>query len=106
MQGPKGYAIVVGGEPNAKSNGKCKIKNRRINSSGGLWIFTRESTRNQKLIEEVKNKAEENFGLNTSFLNRVDHTNCNYGTDDGNAAVAIQRSSRSALKFLESNHNP
>ena len=86
----EGYAIVVGGEPNVKSNGKCKTKNRWINSSGGLWIFTRESARNEDLILKVRNEAEKTFGLDTSILNRVDHTNCNYGTDND-----TQRSSSS-----------
>ena len=91
----QGYSIVVGGEPNVKSNGKCKTKNRWINSSGGLWIFTRESTRNEDLIKEVRNEAETKFGLDTSVLNRVDHTNCNYGTDGDAAADAAQSISSS-----------
>jgi len=74
-----GYALVIGGSPQVKNEdtGKCRTNNRWITSSGGLWIFTRDSERDDALIDKVKGIASD-LGLDTSVLNTVDHSNCQY----------------------------
>ena len=74
-----GYALVIGGPPQVKNKdtGKCRTNNRWITSSGGLWIFTRDSERDDALIDKVKGIASD-LGLDTSVLNTVDHSNCQY----------------------------
>ena len=75
----EGYALVIGGPPQVKNKdtGKCRTNNRWITSSGGLWIFTRDSERDDALIDKVKGIASD-LGLDTSVLNEVDHSNCQY----------------------------
>ena len=75
----EGYALVIGGPPQVKNKdtGKCRTNNRWITSSGGLWIFTRDSERDDALIEKVKSIASD-LELDTSVLNEVDHSNCQY----------------------------
>ena len=75
--GKEGYALIVGGQPNVRTENGCKTKNRWITSSGGLWIFTRNSVRNDELVAMVKSKAANEFGLDVTVLNRVDHTDPN-----------------------------
>lgn len=77
----EGYALIVGGPPNVRTENGCKTKNRFLTSSGGLWIFTRNPKRNEDLVAFVKNKAEQEFGLDVTILNYVDHTDkelCGY----------------------------
>ena len=92
----EGYALVIGGSPQVrnKETGKCRTNNRWITSSGGLWIFTRESVRNDALIEKVKGIAAD-LGLDTSVLNTVDHDNCQYDEADAEdiTEIAFQRNS-------------
>jgi len=75
----EGYALVIGGSPQVKNRdtGKCRTNNRWITSSGGLWIFARDSERDDALIDKVKDIASA-LGLDTSVLNEVDHSNCQY----------------------------
>lgn len=79
----EGYALVIGGSPQVKNKetGKCRTNNRWITSSGGLWIFTRDSERDDALIDKVKGIASD-LGLDTSVLNTVDHSNCQYMYDE------------------------
>ena len=84
-----GYALIIGGVPDYKSdNGRCRTNNKWINSSGGLWIFTREVNPDSALIDMVRQKAE-NMGLDTTVLNVVDHSNCDYEFDDEPEQVAV-----------------
>lgn len=81
QNGQEGYALIVGGQPNVRTENGCKTNNRWITSSGGLWIFTRSPVRNEELVTMVKNKAQNEFGLDVTILNPVDHTNqqlCGY----------------------------
>lgn len=73
----EGYALIVGGQPSVRTENGCVTKNRWITSSGGLWIFTRSRVRNEELVAMVKTKAQEEFGLDVSVLNVVDHTDTN-----------------------------
>jgi apolipoprotein D and lipocalin family protein len=76
-----GYALIVGGQPNVRTDNGCKTRNRWITSSGGLWIFTRSFVRNEELITMIRNKAANEFGLDVTILNPVDHSNatlCGY----------------------------
>ncbi|CAD7966138.1 unnamed protein product [Amoebophrya sp. A25] len=75
-----GYALVSGGPPKDKSNGKCKTKNAVFNS--GLWIFTRCPNADQEVIDQARNKAEE-LGFDLSVLKPVlHHKECRYGLNE------------------------
>lgn len=77
----EGYALIIGGQPNVRTENGCRTKNRFITSSGGLWIFTRGQVRNEALLSMVRTKAEQEFGLDVTVLNTVDHTDkelCGY----------------------------
>ena len=79
--GLEGYALIIGGQPNVKTENGCRTKNRWITSSGGLWIFTRSPVRNEELVTMVKTKAAQEFGLDITVLNAVDHSDselCGY----------------------------
>ena len=81
QDGQEGYALIVGGQPNVRTDNGCKTQNRWITSSGGLWIFSRSPVRNEALVTMVKNKAQNDFGLDVTILNPVDHSNtelCGY----------------------------
>lgn len=80
-QEEEGYALIIGGQPNVRTENGCKTKNRWITSSGGLWIFSRSHVRNETLVSIVKDKAENEFGLDVTILNPVDHSDvvlCGY----------------------------
>eukprot|EP00578_Thalassiosira_sp_NH16_P004098 CAMPEP_0181137158 /NCGR_PEP_ID=MMETSP1071-20121207/33563_1 /TAXON_ID=35127 /ORGANISM="Thalassiosira sp., Strain NH16" /LENGTH=209 /DNA_ID=CAMNT_0023223907 /DNA_START=544 /DNA_END=1173 /DNA_ORIENTATION=- len=69
-----GYALVSGGQPTeVGENGGCRT-GAGVNNSG-LWIFTRSQQRDEGLIDEVRNIAED-AGFDLSVLNDVDQSNC------------------------------
>mmetsp|Transcript_3469 Transcript_3469/g.9874 ORF Transcript_3469/g.9874 Transcript_3469/m.9874 type:complete len:232 (-) Transcript_3469:74-769(-) len=68
------WALIVGGQPDVRTENGCKTKNRFITSSGGLWIFTRSSERNDDLIEKIKTIAVDKYELDTTVLNFVNQT--------------------------------
>jgi len=72
----EGYALISGGQPTIPSgndDGLCKT-GTGINDSG-LWIFSRNQTRDDALIEKVRGIAVD-AGFDVSVLNDVDHTAC------------------------------
>ena len=77
-----GYALIIGGQPNVRTeNGGCTTKNRWITSSGGLWIFTRSAVRDQALVDTLKERLADQYGLDVTVLNPVDHSDaalCGY----------------------------
>eukprot|EP00977_Amphora_coffeiformis_P022522 scaffold10926_cov163-Amphora_coffeaeformis.AAC.7 len=81
----EGYALIIGGQPNVRrENGGCATKNRWITSSGGLWIFTRSTVRNQTLIDTLRERLANQYGLDVTVLNPVDHSDAALcGTDGG-----------------------
>jgi len=66
-----GYALVIGGQPSVRTEAGCKTQNRWLNSSGGLWIFTRKSERDNDLVNRVREIAANDFGLDVTGLNTV-----------------------------------
>jgi len=77
----EGYALISGGQPTIPSgngDGLCKT-GTGINDSG-LWIFSRNQTRDDALITKVRGIAVE-AGFDLSVLNDVDHTMCDVCQD-------------------------
>jgi lipocalin len=71
-----GYALISGGQPTVPTtDGKCKTGDG-INESG-LWIFTRQQTVSDDLVERVRGIAEEQ-GFDTSVLKEVIQEGCTY----------------------------
>merc|ERR1719401_3191929 len=69
----QGYALISGGAPTISAPGGCRTGSG-VNQAG-LWIFTREQTRNEALVQQVRSIAAEK-GFDTSVLNDVDQTQC------------------------------
>jgi len=87
------YALVIGGAPTVPSDtgsGLCRTPNRWITSSGGLWIFTGEAERNEELVKFVRTRAEAEFGLDASVLNRVSHEGCEDDDADAESANPVE----------------
>jgi len=74
----RGYSLVSGGQPRIETEFGCRTTTKTINGSG-LWLLTRNATRDEDLIDEVKAIGTE-LGLDTSsnVLNTVVHENCSY----------------------------
>ena len=71
-----GWALVSGGPPTVDGdNGKCKT-GTGINGSG-LWIFTRQQARDDKLVNSIRLVAN-NLGFDLSVLKDVNQTGCNH----------------------------
>ena len=80
----EGYALISGGQPTIPSgeDGSCKSGDGVNNS--GLWIFSRNQTRDESLITTVRQIAKEK-GFDLSVLNNVQQEGCVYpsvGNDD------------------------
>merc|ERR1712166_109129 len=74
IQATQGWALVVGGQPTIPTTaGLCKTGDGVNNA--GLWIFSRQQTRNETQITLARNIATEN-GIDVSVLNDIDQTNC------------------------------
>jgi len=69
----EGYALISGGAPTVATESGCKTGSG-INDSG-LWIFTRQQARDQKLVDQVRSIAASK-GFDVSVLNDVDQTRC------------------------------
>ena len=76
-EGENGYALVSGGQPTIRTENGCKTGNNVFTSSGGLWILTRKSQRDDDLVEAVRTMAK-GFELDLTILNDVKQDNCNY----------------------------
>lgn len=77
-EGDNGYALISGGQPTVRTESGCQTMSNRITSSGGLWIFTRQATRNEELVARVRSMAAEDFGLDVTILNTVDQDSCDW----------------------------
>lgn len=70
----EGYSLISGGPPKIEgTDGACRTGTGTNNA--GLWIFTREQKRDDKLIAKVRGIAKSK-GFDLSVLNDVDHSNC------------------------------
>jgi len=63
-----GYALISGGAPTHETAGGCSTGTGTNNA--GLWIFTRQQTRNETLVTKVRGIAEAK-GFDLSVLNVV-----------------------------------
>lgn len=73
----RGFAIVSTGQPYILIQpGLCMGGLFGLNDSR-MWIYTRSPVRDDALLEEARCIATRN-GLDTSLLNDVDQTNCDY----------------------------
>jgi len=69
-----GYALISGGPPTLEGeNGLCRTGSG-VNSAG-LWIFTRQQTRNEDLVQKVRQIAKRK-GFDLSVLSDVDQSHC------------------------------
>merc|ERR1712039_676328 len=69
-----GYALVSGGAPKIEGeDGLCRT-GKGVNQAG-LWIFTRQQTRDEALVQQVRDIAREK-GFDLTVLSDVDQTNC------------------------------
>lgn len=69
----EGYALISGGEPTKSAPGGCRTGSG-VNDAG-LWIFTRQQTRDEALVQKVRSIATSK-GFDLSVLNDVDQTDC------------------------------
>lgn len=70
----QGYALVSGGAPTVAGEGGFCRTGTGVNGAG-LWIFTRQQTRNENLIQKVRRIAETK-GFDLTVLNDVDQSSC------------------------------
>jgi len=63
-----GYALISGGAPTHETAGGCSTGTGTNNA--GFWIFTRQQTRNETLVTEVRDIAKAK-GFDLSVLNVV-----------------------------------
>lgn len=70
------YAIVSGGPTNIRYNNGCSTSTTNINNSG-LWIFTRNQTVSDSLIENLIVYLVSR-GITPELLNKVNQTGCLY----------------------------
>jgi lipocalin len=71
----EGYALISGGQPDIETPDGCKSGDGTNNS--GLWIFTRSATRDEALVNKVRDLAK-GQGFDLSVLRDVDQTDCGY----------------------------
>jgi lipocalin len=70
----EGYALISGGPPKLDGqNGLCRT-GTGVNGAG-LWIFTRQQTRNEDLVQKVRGIATTK-GFDLTVLNDVNQTSC------------------------------
>jgi len=84
----EGYTLVSGGPPNKEgADGKCRTGTGTNNA--GLWIFTRQQERDDKIIAKVRGIASSR-GFDLSVLNDVDQSNCTSANkQSGPSAILI-----------------
>jgi len=69
-----GFALISGGQPDVPTeDGLCTFSS----PFSGLWIFTRDSERNEVIIEEMRAVAVAN-GIDPSSMLNVNQENCTY----------------------------
>mmetsp|Transcript_2760 Transcript_2760/g.3440 ORF Transcript_2760/g.3440 Transcript_2760/m.3440 type:complete len:356 (-) Transcript_2760:316-1383(-) len=69
----EGYALVSGGQPTKEGAEGCRT-GTGVNNAG-LWILTRQQTRDEAIVKKVRAIAKEK-GFDISVLNDVDQTGC------------------------------
>lgn len=70
-----GYALISGGQPEIEGPDGCKSGSGTNNS--GLWIFSRDSVRDEALVQKMRDAAQAQ-GFDIGVLRDVDQTNCGY----------------------------
>merc|ERR1711972_231151 len=70
----QGYALISGGAPKIEGQGGLCRTGTGVNQAG-LWIFTRQQSRDEALVQKVRQMAQSK-GFDLSVLNDVDQTNC------------------------------
>jgi len=70
----QGYALISGGAPKIEGQGGLCRTGTGVNQAG-LWIFTRQQSRNENLVQKVRGIAE-NKGFDLTVLNDVDQSKC------------------------------
>mmetsp|Transcript_159267 Transcript_159267/g.281188 ORF Transcript_159267/g.281188 Transcript_159267/m.281188 type:complete len:218 (-) Transcript_159267:103-756(-) len=71
----EGYAVISGGPPTVEGeDGKCRTGSSSVNDAG-LWIFTRQQTRDEALVNLARSIAESK-GFDLTALNDVDQSTC------------------------------
>merc|ERR1712060_522235 len=70
----EGYALISGGAPKIEGQGGLCRTGTGVNQAG-LWIFTRQQSRNENLVQKVRQMAQSK-GFDLSVLNDVDQSNC------------------------------
>lgn len=68
------WAIITGGAPKVSSNGKC-VTGEGERNSNGIWLFSREPTPPQGVLEKLETIAQLN-GIDTSVLLAVTQKGC------------------------------
>ena len=78
------YGIVSAGQPtNVGTDGPegsfsgCITGNERVLNGAGLWLFTKEPTPDQNVVELLLNKTSE-LGFDLGILQPVEHVGCTY----------------------------
>jgi len=70
----EGYALISGGQPTIETENGCKTgRLGRRSYNGGLWIFTRQSERDEALVQKVRGIAEAK-GFDLTVLKDVDQS--------------------------------
>jgi len=87
----EGYTLVSGGppteeEPSWPADGRCRTGTGTNNA--GLWIFTRQQKRDEKIIAKVRGIAKSK-GFDLSVLNDVDHSNCTKSNEENHASAVL-----------------
>jgi len=72
------YGIVSGGAPtNVGEDGGCVAGSTSEMNQAGLWLFTKEPTPDQSVVDMLLNKTSE-LGFDLSVLSPVEHEGCTY----------------------------
>lgn len=69
------WALISGGQPTHRAAGGCRT-GTGVNDSG-LWIFTRETARDEAVVQAVRKIAHEK-GFDVSVLTDVQQKGCTY----------------------------
>merc|ERR1719335_1177397 len=92
----QGYALVSGGQPSLKGPGGCRTGSG-VNGAG-LWIFTRQQQRDQRLVKKVRDIAAA-MGFDLSVLADVDQAAC-AGQKISTTIAAVHNTSKASVLIL------
>merc|ERR1711879_168131 len=70
----QGYALVSGGASTLEGEGGLCRTGSGVNEAG-LWIFTRQQSRNEELVQKVRRIAKSK-GFDLAVLDDVDQSKC------------------------------